>query len=362
MIRDIQLVLTAHDDGGACQIAIGATGLAFGNPLDATTIDSLNQSRARIEQSLVDQVERPTALELQKFGNAIARVLFNGNVAALYNSDTAGRIQVAISPAGVPLKNVPWEFLVWPDFLQCPHPKRSIARVVPFVQSGGPVTRNLGTRALKVVVIGADVYDVDPITWPEVKDQLERVLGERLRAKIGANKVDVTFVEAADKNTLTAVLAGKSYDIIHFIGHGAPQGILLRDYQAQRGAILPTAALVPLLASADPMLVILSACETGKLDQIAPLGSIAEALVQGGVTAVVANQMKISVPAIVEFSTALYRSLLSTGNIDEAVNMGRIELAVAVAELGQTPLEWAIPVLYRRPGASQLLQPLEKSS
>ena len=42
------------------------------------------------------------------------------------------------------------------------------------------------------------------------------------------------------------------------------------------------------------------------------------------------------------------------GNIDNAVNMGRIELVAAIAEVDVAAVEWGIPVLYRRPGCSDL--------
>ncbi len=88
-----------------------------------------------------------------------------------------------------------------------------------------------------------------------------------------------------------------------------------------------------------------------------PLGTIAEALVRSGVPAVVANQMPISVSSIADFTGALYRSLLTDGNIDVAVNKGRIALVKEIEAFKFAAVEWGIPVPYRRPGCSQLFIP-----
>jgi hypothetical protein len=72
---------------------------------------------------------------------------------------------------------------------------------------------------------------------------------------------------------------------------------------------------------------------------------------------VVANQMPITVTAIADFSAGLYRSLLTEGNIDAAVNRGRIELVSALAAANTPAVEFGIPVLYRRAGCSQIFAP-----
>jgi hypothetical protein len=352
----INVVLLPQQQGGAIHVAVENFSIAFGRPTAANIIGKLMSGRDRIEKSLTDNAERPSAQELQVYGGEIASALLSGPVLDLYNSVGAGRVEVAISAEDSQLKRVPWEYLVWPDLRLGPHPKRSIARLVPFTNGTRYVPRNLAGGKLKVVLIGADVFAHDPIPWEETTANLVRVFGERLLANQSAQEVQLDLVEGATRKNLAKALKAKSYDIVHFIGHGRPDGILLRGHTAQKGEVLPTDALNAMISTVAPALVILSACETGKVDDIAPLGNVAESIVASGVPAVVANQMPITVSAIAEFSAALYRALLSTGNIDHAVNMGRVALLVDISKSEAAAVEWGIPILYRPPGCSQLFK------
>jgi hypothetical protein len=220
-----------------------------------------------------------------------------------------------------------------------------------------PEPRELKGRPLKVQLIGADVLGLDPIPWDETKSNLERIFGERLRIGATEARVVMTMLEGATRLSTRRALAGQQYDIVHFIGHGEPNGVYLRGKGGQQRELMPAEGFIAMLADTNPGLVILSACDTANIDRIQPLGTMAEALVIAGVPAVVANQMPITVTAIADFCAGLYRSLLSDGNIDVAVNRGRIELVAALAAANTTAVEWGIPVLYRRAGCSQIFTP-----
>jgi hypothetical protein len=352
----INVFLLPEEPGGALNIAAEDYSLAFGPGISSTAIEDLLSNRDRIEKSLKDNADRPTAAELKAFGTNIGRTLFSGALNDLYFAASARRIQITLCAADTRLKRVPWEYVVWPDVQEGPHSTRTFARIVPVSNGSARIPRSIKGSVIKILLIGADVLGRDRIPWGETKENLERIIGARVQGPNEA-RISIEIVEGATRATVRDALGKEPYDIVHFIGHGRPDGIFLRGKGEQAGIVLPTAAFSQMAVEADPALVILSACDTALIDDVAPLGTIAETLVRSGIPAVVANQMPISVGSIADFTGALYRSLLVEGNIDVAVNKGRMELVKEIEALKWAAVEWGIPVLYRRPGCSQLFTP-----
>jgi CHAT domain len=350
--RSINVVVLGQSQGGAVHFAQEDFSIAFGDPTSVVTINNLLGGRARIERSLVDNAARPTVGELAIYGGEIADTLLKGAVRDLYTSLNDSAIALTISSIDPKLKSVPWEYLVWPDLKLGPHPARSVVRLVPNSARVEYAMRQLRDGKLRVVLIGADVYGHEPIPWDEVKANLERVFG-RLLTKSLVQSVQFDLVEGASRTSIMDQLSNKHYDVVHFVGHGRPDGLLLNG--GGGGDVLPADAFSRLLATMKPALVILSACETGRVDDVQPLGNIAEQIVAAGIAAVVANQMPITMSAIGVFCTDLYRSLLETGNIDTAVSSGRGALLGNYSKNEAAAVEWGIPILYRRPGCGQLL-------
>jgi hypothetical protein len=85
---------------------------------------------------------------------------------------------------------------------------------------------------------------------------------------------------------------------------------------------------------------------------------LAEGLIRSNAcSAVIANQLSVPTKSIAYFVETLFKSLLTTGNVDEAVSEGRVALSVALANVGNdAAIEWGIPVLYRLRGGAKLFQ------
>jgi CHAT domain len=356
-VSNLNVVLVPQAGGGALLVAVEDFALAFAPVAANAAIVDLITTRDQIEQSLRDNADRPTQNQLKQYGRKIASVLLAGDVSDLYRAVSNGRIQVTLNMDDQSLKRVPWEYLLWPGLPYGPHTERTIARIVPLARGSRPEPRKLNGGAINVLLIGADVLGLDPIPWDETKSNLERIFGERLRLGATAARVQMTPLEGATRASLRQALTGQKYDIVHFIGHGQPSGVFLRGRDGQQREMMTTEAFIAMLGDTSPVLVILSACDTARIADIQPLGTIAEELVAADIPAVVANQMPITVTAIADFSVGLYRSLLSEGNIDVAVNRGRIELVAALAAANTPAVEWGIPVLYRRSGCSQIFAP-----
>jgi CHAT domain-containing protein len=104
--------------------------------------------------------------------------------------------------------------------------------------------------------------------------------------------------------------------------------------------------------------VVLSACETANGDFSRPFSVIAKSLVERGIPAVVANQFPLPDKSAAVFSEGLYLELLQSGDIDRAVNAGRMQLLLQLEETkSHASLEWGIPILYRRFRNSQIYTP-----
>jgi hypothetical protein len=356
-VSNLNVVLLPQPGGGVLLVAVEDFALAFGPSTAAAAIAGLIATRDLIEQSLRDNADRPTQKQLKQYGGEIANVLLAGDMSNLYSAVSNGRVQITLNMDDQTLKRVPWEYLLWPGLPYGPQLDRTIARIVPMARGSRPEQRKLNGGPLKVLLIGADVLGLDPIPWDETKSNLERIFGERLRVGATAARVQMTLLEGATRASLRQALTGQKYDIVHFIGHGEANGVYLRGREGQPRELMPTDGFIAMLADTSPALVILSACDTANIASIQPLGTIAEGLVAADILAVVANQMPITVTAIADFSAGLYRSLLSDGNVDVAVNRGRIELVAALSAANTPAVEWGIPVLYRRSGCSQIFAP-----
>ncbi len=352
--RRLNMLLWPAPGGGCSIAAVEDFSLAFGSLLPQATLDGLLARRDGIEQSLIGNESRPTSDELALYGKEIAQALFSGGAQTLYSVLGQETIEVTVAAGDHNTRRVPWEYVVWPDKKHAPLADRSVARVVSVNNVARHQPRPLKSAKLKVLLIGADVVGGDPIPWDETKALLDLVFGKRINDPDNPLAVDLTIVEGATREQFNNAVLKRPYDIIHFIGHGQADGLFLARKGEADGELVPQAALNTIMSQANPGLLFLSACNTGAALTGFAFDSLAESLVHTGIPAVVAHQMPINLRAIGEFAAAVYESLLAEGNIDKAVNQGRMRLVAQLGDAQSAAVEWGIPVLYRRPGCSQM--------
>ena len=334
-----------------------------GLPFDAD-LKALTDFRDLVDQALHGIKESPPNDELTKFGNSIFKYIIRDQVQRLYeNVPSNGMVRVSIMINSDDLKSLPWEFLQ--DTNQAPGPwlDRSVVRVVPTikVEPLEPlVLANLG-RKLRILFAYADPDDQYPVDWPEIKASVERALSP----SIPKDSYELELIEANPKDLTLALQAGPC-DIFHFCGHGVVQDkegyIILLEPKTNKSILYNAKNLSMVLRSRGIRLVILSACYTsaGKSQNSNEKFSItAEALVNSGIPAVVANQFAVPDSTVATFVRPLYAELLRTGDIDKAVSEARILLATdpALSQGGKAPLEWGIPTLYRHVAGAQIFKP-----
>jgi hypothetical protein len=310
-------------------------------------------TRARLEQTLTD-ARTITPEELEAYGKELAKVLFSGPVGQLYSKAANGStVQISICAKDPLLKSIPWEFVHWPDVQSAPHQNRAVVRLVCDTMSKRLPLLKLNGQ-IRVLLAASAPTDHPEVDWLEAEAEMQRIFAART-PDTDAKRIQLQVIEAAVPEAVRKAVQDFDPHIVQFIGHGAPNGLLFLKHRSLASKLVPAGQLHNILASKSTRLVILSACDTADIgSDIAPLIPIAERLVQAGIPAVVANQMPISVRSVATFCGGLYSSLLDQGSIDWAVNNGRIAVGVAFADTNTATVEWGVPVLYRRPGCSQL--------
>jgi hypothetical protein len=187
-----------------------------------------------------------------------------------------------------------------------------------------------------------------------VGDEEERIR-HRFRPLLDAKLVEIDVVTDASPERLHeqvfgSWISGRPYDVVHFIGHGdfdrqAEQGQLLFMSSDGGAQLVGVQTLREILCNRGIQLVFLNACETAEDANRQLNRGVAQALVQGGLPVVVANQYQVLDPSAVTFAQYFYWALAHGGSIGEAAREARI--AVNYSREGEL-IDWAVPVVYAR--------------
>ena len=89
----INVIMVPLGTGDAIHVAVENFSIAFGAPTTAGVIATLLSERDRIERSLTDNAERPSAQQLDTYGGSIASALLSGDIFNMYTSVGAGRMR-----------------------------------------------------------------------------------------------------------------------------------------------------------------------------------------------------------------------------------------------------------------------------
>ncbi|MBB5696517.1 CHAT domain-containing protein [Muricoccus pecuniae] len=301
--------------------------------------------------------------ELDSYAERLGAVLLRGGVGGLYGEARAQGVRVNLLINDCDLQRIPWEYLCGPGELPTPDADRAVTRIVACRTPPGPRFRSSEKRDLRVLLAVSREAGDTFVPLEEMTATLRRKFA--LRMPTGGVTLEVRAV-ATKRAFFDAVREPeKPWDIMHYLGHGevrqftgAPVGVLLLTNDAGRIDSMRAQQFATMVSGVQPRLVLLTACNSAEPAVAAPFANMARALVSSGVPAVVANQMAIPADTVAEFCGGLYDKLLRCGDIDEAVNAGRLRSHTTLARGDEdtASIEWGIPVLYRAPSA-QLLFP-----
>lgn len=304
---------------------------------------------------------RVTLQELVDFGMQLKAMILPEEIADVVKSsyhklplDHKLRIRLVLTDPE--LSQIPWEYLFFPleadnqsmhGFLVL-NSKVSLVRHEPLMAAEPSMHV---AHPLHILAAGAS-----PLNLPLL--DIERDL-KNVREAI-AESPEFHYSETDKLTRESLVTAGQQAHIFHYSGHakfgigrnddvtalqaGQPQGFLqLFDAAIKGSEDFPAEKLAVNLASMR--LVVLSACESSKRDDVEVWSGLAPAIIQSGVPAVLAMQFPVFDKAAMAFNHTFYKSLGVGHSVDEAVYAGRL----AILNL-QRPFDfdWGVPTLYMR--------------
>ena len=133
-------------------------------------------------------------------------------------------------------------------------------------------------------------------------------------------------------------------DVLHFVGHGNEDGLLLWADDAP--ALVSAATLRTVLQQAESVkLIFINACLAGRVDSTRPFAGIAHQLLQSGLPAVIAMRYEILDRSAASFASGVYEALVSDqgrGHIDAAVSIARNNLYIN----DPNQVDYATPILW----------------
>jgi hypothetical protein len=316
--------------------------------------DSAQAAWRNLLRSLSRSIYTPDAAAIVAAGGLLYQGLMCDQVRDLWiraRSDleqmqVAGvRLRLAIHPQAVAL--LPWEALYDPDrnvaFAANTH--TPLVRSEPRYRFVGPARNLRVTLPLKVLIAAPELPDHELASEQEIAGVTEALaaIGPAGGAGAGALAVDVLrgrFGVTELRRRLQTVQA----DVLHFIGHGAPDGLWM--WQRNQPAMVSAAALRATLDRVRSVkLALLNSCLAGRGTGATGFGGVAAQLLQAGLPAVIAMQLEIRDDAAVDFAHFLYEELVAgpcPGAIDLAVAAARSSLyALAPGDFSYgTPVLW----------------------
>lgn len=288
---------------------------------------------------------------VQEFGQALFDALMTGEIRSRYDvsqreASRQGkglRLKLRIQPPG--LASLPWEFMYDARAAEyvCLSTQTPLVRYIELPQVIQPLTV---TPPLRILGLTASPRGLAGLDIDNEKRRVETAL-ENL-TKVG--QVHITWLEHATWRNLQRAMRTGTWNILHFIGHGAfdragDEGFIALEDENGELSRLPATQLGRLLADhATLRLAILNSCEGAQGGLTDIFSSTASILVRRGLPAVLAMQYEITDRAAIEFARGFYEALSDGLPVDAATTEARKSVSLGLSNT----IEWGTPVLFMR--------------
>jgi hypothetical protein len=314
-------------------------------------LGALEAFRDRIRAALEPGPDaRPTADELATFGKALFDFCFvpQTELRDLYPKSASEHVRIQMISNRADVRSIPWEFMQDSQDNSGPRRRRSIVRIVPNLSLGWK-KRKRGSK-LKILIAASYPLDQTRVPWAAVRDEIETSLSPYAAA------VELKTLAPADWNDFGKELDNYKPDVVHFVGHGTIASgetqLFFMNKTTDASQVVDAESLGVMLQDRDIRVVVLTACDTSSVPvnftRKASVSVASEVLVRRGLRAVIASQLPMPSATAASFVGPLYRTLLGSGDIDEAVAAGRVELFTNLNNSSNhAKLEWGIPTLHR---------------
>jgi hypothetical protein len=271
---------------------------------------------------------------IMAIGSHLWQALMQGNVRDLWVAARADveqgrvdglRMRLDLQPPHV--SALPWESLYDPDrnIIFAAHPHFALVRVASLYKHVGPYRRPQVQRPLRVLIAAPD----DPSGMIDSRREIAEI--RQIMSNLSANYTGTDFVQVEELTgqfTITDLrtkLAKVKPTILHFIGHGDPNGLFL--WQRGRHTLTPAQSLRSVMERSYSLkLAFLNSCLAGRPARPRPFAGVAEQMMQAGIPAVIAMQYMIRDDVAIDFAHFLYEELLGgacPGIIDLAMSAAR---------------------------------------
>lgn len=180
-------------------------------------------------------------------------------------------------------------------------------------------------------------------------DGEEALIREALAGQIGAGQIELDVLRETTVRNVTHQLRIKSYNVVHFIGHGdfvQNRGVVALTADDGRARMLDEEGFANLfLGNRSIGLVVLNACRGAASSAYRAMAGVAPNLVRRGLPAVIAMQYAILDTTAKQFADEFYRTLALGWPVDAAMQTTRNAISI---ETGLDAPDFATPVLYMR--------------
>jgi hypothetical protein len=297
---------------------------------------------SRLEQFL----RQPgSSKEIQLVGKVLFKTLFPSGILKLWSRAVGSldngmglRTRLNITPSE--LMSLPWE-LIFEDEFKALRLRFPMVRYLDLLDPPKPLAVQPPLRVLVAVSQPGDQPSLAAdIELANIHDALGRL----------SEQVDMDVMHHPTRDGLLARLR-RGHHVLHYVGHGVfeeDEGYLVLEDENGFSDLTSALLLGQMVADSNLRLVVLNACETSVSGPGTPFGGVAQQLVKGGMSAVIAMQRPIGDRAAVAFSRGFYGALAVGWPVDTAVQEGRRSIVTAQGNDWNHFVDWAIPTLYMR--------------
>ncbi|MDY6804571.1 MAG: CHAT domain-containing protein [Cyanobacteriota bacterium] len=199
---------------------------------------------------------------------------------------------------------------------------------------------------LKIALVVSAPPDLKPVAYEGVEKALEEL------AKEQANRIELLpIVNSANPEEIDTILSQKPH-IFHFIGHGRlrKEGhrdvgeIALVDLDLDEAMWVDADYFSGLFARHRPSVVMLQACEGGKMSEERAFTGVASGIIQQKIPVVVAMQYEVTNSTASRFSRRFYQRLAAGDPVDIAAQDGRYAIALGPTQYRKR--DFATPVIF----------------
>ena len=370
MMRDRQYTnfdITISGDSPPYAVLVSYRGLSGASTFNQDALNAVWQEYLAL---LGDPYQSPGEALLAEIGSRLFSELMRDNVRDLWSQarsdlDDGGRLRLRLILHPPPVAALPWEALHDPRRNQSLGADAIISLVrtqnqVSYVARPRALEATLPLTVLLVTVESPDLPAADAgslDTGPRAEGQaMPRESGQIRTVAAGLPSGRMKLESLDGRVTIQQIrerLLATRPDILHIIGHGNEDGLLLWVDDAP--ALVSASTLRAVLQQAETVkLVFLNACLGGRVDSTRPFAGIAHQLLQSGLPAVIAMRYEILDTAAAAFAGSVYEALVTgpgRGYIDAAVSAARSNLYINDPDR----VDYATPILWLNAESGRLL-------